>query len=203
LINLKPLFGLRLFSEVIPIIAMTSSPDSETDAVESIMDLSLSCTTSNSSSVCPHCLTNIDSPPQKGSQVHPKTIPNSHVSFDEFKSAANAALKGQFGGGSYDEVKALLLNWHANDLGLKKPEAGSLIVDETKRLMGAFRDLYRFDTEYYLIPSQNPQTKVQKLLGNIIDDLSDKIEIEKKQVILIVYYNGHGAVKNGRLIWSA
>ena len=103
---------------------------------------------------------------------------------------------------SYDEVKALLLNWQANDLALKIPEAGSLIIDETKKLMGVCRDLYGFDTEYYSIPSQNPQTNVQKLLGNIIADLSDKA-IVKKRVLLIVYYNGHGAVKDGRLIWSA
>jgi hypothetical protein len=152
--------------------------------------------------ICPHCYNNINSPSQKGSQVHAKTIPNSHTTFEDFKTAANAALKGQFEGGSYDEVKALLLNWKANDLALKTPEAGSLIIDETKKLMGVFQDVYRFDAEYYSIPSENAHSKVQRLLATIIDDLSDK-KAEKKRVLLIVYYNGHGAVKDGKLIWSA
>ena len=152
--------------------------------------------------ICPHCYNDINSPPQNGSQVHAKTIPNSHVTFEEFKTAANAALQGQFGGGSYDEVKALLLNWQANDLALKTPEAGSLIIDETKKLMGIFRDVYHFDTEYYSIPSENAKIKVQKLLANILDDLSDK-KAKRIRVLLIVYYNGHGVVKDGKLIWSA
>jgi hypothetical protein len=175
--------------------AMASSSDSATDA-------SSETTSFYPSLICPHCYNNINSPPQNGSQVHAKTIPNSHVTFEEFKTAANAALKGRFERGSYDEVKALLLNWQANDLALKKPEAGSLIIDETKKLMGVFRDVYRFDTEYYSIPSHSPQTKVQKLFAGIIDDLSDKKD-KNKRVLLIVYYNGHGGAKDGKLIWSA
>ena len=176
--------------------AMASSSDSATDASSETMPFFPPL-------ICPHCYNDINSPSQNGSQVHAKTISkNSHVTFEEFKTAANAALKGQFEGGSYDEVKALLLNWQANDLALKIPEAGSLIIDETKKLMGVFRDLYRFDTEYYSIPSQNPHPKVQKLLASIIVDLSDK-KAEKKKVLLIVYYNGHGKAKDGRLIWSA
>lgn len=198
-----PLPELRVFKRL-RVLAMATSSSSETDAVASNMELNLSDAASNSSfSVCPHCFNKIDSPPHFGSQVHPQSISNSHISFEEFKSKANAALKGRFGGGSYDEVKALLLNWHANDLGLKKPEAGSLILDETKKLMGIFRNLYRFHAEHHLIPSRNPQTKVQKLLGDVIDELSDKKEIGSKEILLIVYYNGHGMVKDGRLIWSA
>jgi hypothetical protein len=175
---------------------MASSSDSATDA-------SSETTSFYPSLICPHCYNNINSPPQNGSQVHAKTIPNSHVTFEEFKTAANAALKGQFEGGSCDdEVKALLLNWQANDLALKTPEAGSLIIDETKKLMGVFRDVYHFNTEYYSIPSENAKIKVQKLLANILDDLSDK-KAKRIRVLLIVYYNGHGVVKDGRLIWSA
>jgi hypothetical protein len=175
--------------------AMASSSDSATDA-------SSETTYFSPSLICPHCYNDINSPPQNGSQVQAKTVPNSHVTFEQFKTAANAALKGQFEGGSYDKVKALLLNWQANDLGLKKPEAGSLIIDETKKLMGVFRDSYHFDTEYYSIPSQNPKSKVQKLLASVIDDLSDK-KAENKKVLLIVYYNGHGHMKDGRLILAA
>jgi hypothetical protein len=175
--------------------AMASPSDSPTDA-------SSETTYFSPSLICPHCYNNINSPSPNGSQAHPKTIPNSHVTFEEFKTAANTALKGQFKEGSYDEVKVLLLNWQANDLAPKKPEAGSLIIDETKKLMDVFRDVYRFDTEYYSIPSKNAQMKVLKLLVNTMDDLSDK-KAENKRVLLIVYYNGHGIMKDGRLIWSA
>lgn len=184
---------------------MALSPNLETDATLSLTDVSVADSTSNSSSasICPHCYKNIDLPPQKRSQVHPTNIPNSHADFEDFKLAANAALKGQFEGGSYDEVKALLLNWEANDLGLKTPEAGSLIDDETQKLKRLLEDSYLFHTEYFSIPSHNPQTKVQKLLADTIDDLSDKKEVQKMRVLLLVYYNGHGTIKDGKLIWSA
>jgi len=159
--------------------------------------------TTTGSLVCPHCHTNISSPGQERSQIHPRTIPNSHIYLEEFKMAINTALKSQYKGGIYDEVKALLLNWEANDLGLKKPEKGSLILDETANLMRVFQDLYHFDTNHYLIPSENPQTKVQLELSKIIDDLSDKKSKEQKKALLIVYYNGHGTVKDGKLVWSA
>ena len=90
-------------------------------------------------------------------------------------------MKGQFEGGSYDAVKALLVNWQANDIALKTPEAGFLIIDETKKLMGIFRDFYRFDTQYYSIPSETAETEVQKELSKIIDDLSKKKTEGKKR----------------------
>ena len=181
---------------------MDLSTDLENETVLSSNGLGLSATTSESPPpVCPHCRKNINEPAENGSQLHPSIIPNSHVSFEEFKNATNAAFAARLEGESYAEVKVLLLNWWANDIGLKRPEAGSLILDETKNLMGVFQGVYHYDTEHYLIPSQNPQTKVQRKLGELIDELSDKSET--KEVLFIVYYNGHGAVKDGRLIWSA
>jgi hypothetical protein len=132
-------------------------------ASDSTTDASSETTYFSSSLICPHCYNDINSPPQNGSQVHAKTLPNSHINFKEFKTAANAALKGQFEGGSCEDVKALLLNWQANDLALKTPEKGSLIIDETKRLMGIFQDVYHFDTEYYSIPSENAEIQPQRL----------------------------------------
>jgi hypothetical protein len=157
----------------------------------------------NGSSVCPHCYKEINSPEQQRSQIHPRTIANSHVHLEEFKTTVNTALKNQYKKGVYDEVKVLLLNWKANDLGLKTPEQGSLIVDETMDLLGVFRDVYHFRTEHYLIPSETPFTKVQLQLGRIIDDLSGKQTMEEKRALLIVYYNGHGTMKDGKLLWSA
>ena len=159
--------------------------------------------TSVRSSVCPHCYTNINSPKEPRSQLHPRTIPTAHIEFDNFKMAVNTALENQHKGGRYDEVQVLLLNWEGNDLGLKTPKRGSLILDETTNLMRVFRDEYGFNTDHYLIPSVNPFTKVQLKLCGIIDDLSDKQTKEKKRALLIVYYNGHGTMEDGKLIWSA
>jgi len=104
-------------------------------------------------------------------------------------------------GGTYDEVKVLLLNWSENDIGLKKPEAGSFVLDETLKLQGIFRDLYRYDTQHYLIPPRNPEARVLQLLLDAFIELSDK-QLTKK-VLLIICYNGHGTVKDHKLIWSA
>jgi hypothetical protein len=187
---------VKLFAKRLQALAMDSCPDSDTDAAASISDLRLSGTTSDSSlsSICPH-----SHKPQIGSQLHPETIPNSHVSFGEFKKAVNDAL--EYEGGTYDEVKVLLLNWSENDIGLKKPEAGSFVLDETLKLQGIFRDLYRYDTQHYLIPSRNPEERVLQLLLDAFIELSDK-QLTKK-VLLIIYYNGHGTVKDHKLIWSA
>jgi hypothetical protein len=48
-------------------------------------------------------------------------IPNSHTTCAEFKDAINEALKKQGSKQNYDEVKALLLNWEANDIGHRRP----------------------------------------------------------------------------------
>jgi hypothetical protein len=120
---------------------------------------------------------------------------------EAFKDAANAALKSQFVSAPYDEVQVVGLNWRANDLGLKRQQ-GSLILDETKELMRVFRDSYHFQARHRIIPSKNPEKNVQKWLSDIIYDLSEK-ELRQKKNLLIIYYNGHGAVKDGKLIWSA
>jgi len=183
---------------------MASTPSSETDAASSITALNLSDTTSNSStaSTCPHCYNDVNSPPRKTSHLHPVSIPNDHVEFDHFKAAANEALRNRFKGSDYDEVTVLLLNWKANDLALKTPEAGSLIKDETLKLKSVFENVYSFSTKYFEIPSVNAEPKMQLLLASTINELSD-MKATGKKVLLIVYYNGHGAIKDGKLIWSA
>jgi hypothetical protein len=119
---------------------------------------------------------------------------------EAFKDAANAALNSQFVSAPYDEVQVVGLNWAANDLGLKRPKRGSLILDETKELMRVFRDEYHFQAKHRSIPSNNPEKIVQKWLSDIIFYLSRK---EMKKKLLIIYYNGHGHMEDGKLIWSA
>ena len=171
---------------------------SSTVALSVSLSQDLAETEPSSTTVCPHCLNNVNLP----ASVQNTVIPKSFISLDEFKNAANAALKERFKKESYQVAKALFLNWQANDLAPKIPEAGSYIFDETKSLMGIFRNSYHFDTEYFPIPSTNAKSKVQMLLAVNIADLSDQVALNKK-VLLIIYYNGHANVKDGKLVWSA
>jgi hypothetical protein len=152
--------------------------------------------------ICSRCFEDVNSPKQEMPRIHPQKIINSHIDLETFKTTVNTALKSQQRK-TYDAVNALLLNWKDNDLGLKTPEKGSLIMDETEKLLQVFRDLYQFDTKHYLIPSDNSQEKLQMEISKLVSELSDKQSKEKRRTLLIVYYNGHGAVKDGRLIWSA
>jgi hypothetical protein len=62
--------------------------------------------------------------------------------------------------------------------------------------MDVFEKIYNFETQYFEIPSRNAQVQVQRLLANTIAELS---ETEEK-VLLLIFYDGHGAVKDGKLI---
>jgi hypothetical protein len=62
--------------------------------------------------------------------------------------------------------------------------------------MDIFENIYHFETQYFEIPSRNAQIQVQRLLANTIAETG-------KNILLMIYYDGHGAVKDGKLIWSA
>ena len=187
---------------------MDLSLDPESDMLASSVDMSLSIAQSNSSasSICPPSCNNINLPHTllwKASQLHPSAIPNSHISPEEFKEVVNAALKNLSDGQTYNEVKVFGLTWKDNNLGLKTPEKGSIIEDETEELMRVFRDQFGYCTQYYRIPSLLPFENVQYELVTIRRDLAN-MKAEGKKVLLIVYYNGHGGRKdNKQLIWSA
>jgi len=157
---------------------------------------------SNETSVCPSC--NRSRTLGRGvSRIHPERLPNEHIELEEFKAAVNNALKIEDARRSYDEVEALLLNWEANDLGLKTPEKGSVILDETLALKKVLEEEWGFHATHHLIPSTIPQAKVSHILSGLNLNLSLKRVEEKKKILLIVYYNGHGDILNGKLIWSA
>jgi hypothetical protein len=122
---------------------------------------------------------------------------------EKFKAAVNDALKIEHARRAYDEVEALLFNWEANDLALKTPERGSVILDETLALKKVLEEEWGFHATHHLIPSEVPQASVSCMLAQLNYNLSLKQNVEKKKTLLIVYYSGHGDILNGKLIWSA
>jgi hypothetical protein len=78
--------------------------------------------------ICPDCNNNINTPPL----IRTTRLQNTYIEIEEFKHTANTALKAIFERKPYDKLKGLFFNsWKANDLGLEKAEAGSIIKDET------------------------------------------------------------------------
>jgi hypothetical protein len=179
----------------------TLSPSSESDSNSSLMSLNQSDTISSSSSdpssvsICPHCYSNTQSPFRNGSPTHPISLANPHIDVTTFKDDINAALEGRFHSGSYGFTTALLLNWAENDM-------GPLIRKETGELSFVLKDCFGIASIYHDIPSRTPYTKVQSYLSTEINNVSEKVSDGKKG-LLIVYYNGHGAMKDGRLILAA
>jgi len=146
-------------------------------------------------STCPRCFTNIQLPPQSESTTHPVSLGNDHIDVEAFKKSVNAAIARRLQTDSYDFVKAMLFNWEANDM-------GDMIFKETKELKSVFESVYRFDASYHLIPSKFPQEKMQMLLGTAAYEIKSKAT-KNESGLLIVYYNGHGTIKDGHLIFSA
>ena len=93
----------------------------------------------------------------------------------------------------YTSVHALLLGWKDDDLGTEK---------EINDLNSLFQNTYYYQTEKYLIPSQDPAT-------NLADKLMDfKKSYDSSRNLLLVYYGGHGFLERhdnrpSRSIWSS
>jgi hypothetical protein len=144
---------------------------------------------------CPHCRSIIRNrralPGPDVSRLHPSTIPNTHITVDEWKKATNEAIKQRLETRYNDVVHVLLLTWKANDIGSKAPDPGSLVLDEAKELEHVFTDLYGYKTKLFEIPSDSPQLRLQLLFSEILLEL-DQERQNSKRPLLVVYYNGHG-----------
>ncbi|KAF2830970.1 hypothetical protein CC86DRAFT_377896 [Ophiobolus disseminans] len=136
--------------------------------------------------ICPYC---------NGfrSKLHPSVLLNEHTKFDTFKTEVNRALDSQKYQDTYDEVEVILFTWREHDL-------GPLILRETDELKEVFEE-WGFNATHFSIPSISPQSEVDFELATYNKSLSHKLE-DGKNVLLIVYYNGHGTVKDRKLFWS-
>lgn len=90
----------------------------------------------------------------------------------------------------YTSVHVLLLRWVEDDLNVQ---------EELTSLKRVFEHQFRFATEQWDIPSQNPTRALQTRLY----DFQDAHQSENE--LLIVYYGGHGDAdrRRGRSIWTA
>ena len=110
-----------------------------------------------------------------------------------FKDTVNKAIRGAFpkeDAFRYRSVHVLLLSWEDDDL--DPPCSG-----EIQRLRSVFEDRYRFAVEEWRIPSDR---RSHKMCG---DKLNDFVQAhEHRDVLLIIYYAGHGSLdRNRQCIW--
>ena len=121
------------------------------------------------------------------------SLPSSHITREKFKPAKRP----------YDKVEVLLLNWEANNLGLHASGRGSAVYDETAELAKVFEERWGFDVTHHEIPSVVPERQLTTTLAKFDQRLTKGKVVEKKKVLFILYYNGHGDVLDGKLVWSA
>lgn len=166
----------------------------ESSPGESNTELNDSNSTSLSSNFCPHCSRSLAPFAPSDSRTHPKSLTIAHAEWSDLRANLNEALLNKFNKGPYTVVEALLLTWAANDQGPK-------IEEETKALCSVFEHDHHFKAKHHTIPSMNSGSKVLNLLAPRIADLEDKSQ--ESRTLFIVYYNGHGAMKDDKLIWAA
>lgn len=78
-------------------------------------------------------------------------------------------------GTRYTSVKALLLSWEEDDLG---------VIKEIRRLRCVLENKYHYDVRTYEIPSRKPDIAIK---GQVLEFLKD----DDEDTLMIVYYGGH------------
>lgn len=117
---------------------------------------------------------------------------NYHIRLKDIGSALQKAANAIFPGkqaSRYSKVDVMLLSWEAEDPNLP-------VSVEINELEDVFTNIYRYDVEKWLIPSDNChnllQTKVLEFLGS-----------NDPEHLKIVYYAGHGKLTNhGQPAWT-
>jgi hypothetical protein len=119
---------------------------------------------------------------------------NDHISLEHFgkqlQKAANTIFPDNGERASkYTRVDVILLSWEDEDPRLP-------VSEEVKALARTFEDVYGYNVEQWLIPSQQSHIKLQgKILQFLGDDVPDNLKI--------IYYAGHGKLTNhGTPAWT-
>lgn len=82
----------------------------------------------------------------------------------------------------------MLIRWEEDELEVEW---------ELNELQQVFREEYGFSTEQFLIPIQNAHRKLNHKALSFVEDH------EREDMLLIVYYGGHGAINKARQsTWS-
>ena len=117
---------------------------------------------------------------------------NYHVYLEDFGSQLQRAANAIFPGDQisrYSEVHVILLSWEDEDPKLP-------VSLEIKALADVFSDLYGFEVEQWLIPSDNSHNRLQKKILKFLGD-------DDAGHLKIVYYAGHGKLTNhGTPAWT-
>ena len=107
-----------------------------------------------------------------------------------FLKRVEEATKAAFpnaGRSRYTTVNVLLLLWEDDDLG---------VIDEVKLLEKVFREIYKYNTERWFIPSQDADDALLEKL------LAFRKSNERDDNLFIIYYGGHGFLNHSRQpIW--
>ncbi|KAL8950815.1 MAG: hypothetical protein Q9222_003162 [Ikaeria aurantiellina] len=88
---------------------------------------------------------------------------------------------------SYKSVDVLLLKWAADNLG---------VITEVKKLESLLRNRFKFTTEIWEIPTDDPEDSLTK---KVLDFRKGKQEGS----LILLYYAGHGSGDPEECIWSA
>nr|POE77954.1 hypothetical protein CFP56_09595 [Quercus suber] len=111
--------------------------------------------------------------------------------FRDLNQATRSALPSNLR--RYSSVHALLIRWQDDDLGTEK---------EIDALDDVLKNVYRYKTEKYLIPSHDSSWQLQYRVSDF------RNAHDKATSLLIVYYRGHGRLesrpnKASKSIWQA
>jgi hypothetical protein len=127
-----------------------------------------------------------DDPPTPTRYNSPLTIPTRtptpHTTLQELTRDLDLALQRQWASrhqtrfSKYESVKAFLVSWEEDDLGVEEE------VDDLARLL---KHTYSYQVEKWKIPSRNSQIALDKKVGDLV------CELEGASTLLFFYYAGH------------
>jgi hypothetical protein len=106
-------------------------------------------------------------------------IPSVEKFGEDLQVAITAAWPTRHGN-RYKEAHVLMLSWEDDNLGVER---------EIRRLKHVFSALYRFDVQEFKIPSKTPGKATTSRI-------SDFLENDSPNCLLIVYYAGHARLSN-------
>ena len=111
-------------------------------------------------------------------------------SLNEFIRDVNVALDGALArnGSPYEKATVLFLRWE-DDVFIS-PGINNGVQGEIDRLERVLVDDYGFDSETFLIPSKDPQRRLQQRISDF-----DRAHDQRSELV-IVYYGGHGALSS-------
>ncbi|AEO69971.1 uncharacterized protein THITE_2120742 [Thermothielavioides terrestris NRRL 8126] len=113
---------------------------------------------------------------------HDTTSAAYHVTQASFLLQLDLAVQASWAArhrSKYVDVKVLLMTWQSDDLGVER---------EAQALLSVFRDLYRFDCEYWQIPDRDSAREATKKVIAHMERASSSPDN-----LFIFYYAGHAS----------